>query len=314
MKIRLGYVSLAKTLDDITTSHTITYTNYIKNNYTVDKLIEITNLNLNSLKEILIYNVKNNFHFYRITSKLVPLATHKNVKFNYIKPMLKKYKEIGNIINKNKLRVDTHPDQFAVLNSINKEIVNNTIKILKYHYSILKAFNIKDKIIILHVGSSVFGKENSIKRFINNFNLLPSYLKNAIALENDDKIYNIKDVIQLCEKCGIPMVLDYHHYLCNNNGEKVEDYLKRIFNTWKKKIPKIHFSSPKNNSKKDFRSHNDYIDSDKFTTFLEILKKENKDVDIMLEAKAKDYALTKLVRELKYKTNYKFIDDSTFII
>lgn len=314
MKIRLGYVSLAKTLDDITASHTITYTNYVKNNYTVDKLIEITNLNLNSLKEILIYNVKNNFHFYRITSKLVPLATHKNVKFDYIKPMLKKYEEIDNIINKNKLRVDTHPDQFTVLNSTNKEIVNNTIKILKYHYSILKAFNIKDKIIILHVGSSVFGKENSIKRFINNFNLLPSYLKNAIALENDDKIYNIKDVIQLCEKCGIPMVLDYHHYLCNNNGEKVEDYLKRIFNTWKNKTPKIHFSSPKNNSKKDFRSHNDYIDSNKFINFLEILKKENRNVDIMLEAKAKDYALTKLVRELKYKTNYKFIDDSTFII
>lgn len=314
MKIRLGYVSLAKTLDDITTSHTITYTNYVKNNYTVDKLIEITNLNLNSLKEILIYNIKNNFHFYRITSKLVPLATHKNVKFDYIKPMLKKYEEIGNIINKNKLRVYTHPDQFTVLNSTNKEIVNNTIKILKYHYSILKAFNIKDKIIILHVGSSVFGKENSIKRFINNFNLLPSYLKNAIALENDDKIYNIKDVIQLCEKCGIQMVLDYNHYLCNNNGEKVEDYLKRIFNTWKNKTPKIHFSSPKNNSKKDFRSHNDYIDSNKFINFLEILKKENRNVDIMLEAKAKDYALTKLVRELKYKTNYKFIDDSTFII
>ena len=120
MKIRLGYVSLAKTLDDITTSHTIIYTNYVKNNYTVDKLIEITNLNLNSLKEILIYNVKNNFHFYRITSKLVPLATHKNVKFDYIKPMLKKYEEIDNIINKNKLRVDTHPDQFTVLNSTNK--------------------------------------------------------------------------------------------------------------------------------------------------------------------------------------------------
>ncbi len=314
MKIRLGYVSLAKTLDDITTSHTITYTNYIKNNYTVDKLIEITNLNLDSLKEILIYNVKNNFHFYRITSKLVPLATHKDVEFNYIKPMLNKYEEIGNIINKNKLRVDTHPDQFAVLNSTNKEIVNNTIKILEYHYNILKAFNIKDKVIILHVGSSVFGKENSIKRFINNFNLLPSHLKEVIALENDDKTYNIIDVLQLCEKCSVPMVLDYHHYLCNNNGEKIEDYLNRIFNTWKNKIPKMHFSSPKNNSKKDFRSHNDYIDSNKFTIFLEILKKYDKDVDIMLEAKAKDYALTKLIRKLKYKTNYKFIDESTFIV
>ena len=314
MKIRLGYVSLAKTLDDITTSHTITYTNYIKNNYTVDKLIEITNLNLDSLKEILIYNVKNNFHFYRITSKLVPLATHKDVEFNYIKPMLNKYEEIGNIINKNKLRVDTHPDQFAVLNSTNKEIVNNTIKILEYHYNILKAFNIKDKVIILHVGSSVFGKENSIKRFINNFNLLPSHLKEVIALENDDKTYNIIDVLQLCEKCSVPMVLDYHHYLCNNNGEKIEDYLNRIFNTWKNKIPKMHFSSPKNNSKKDFRSHNDYIDSNKFTIFLDILKKYDKDVDIMLEAKAKDYALTKLIRKLKYKTNYKFIDESTFIV
>ena len=35
-------------------------------------------------------------------------------------------------------------------------------------------------------------------------------------------------------------------------------------------------------------------------------------VDIMLEAKSKDEALFKLIRYLKYKTNYKFIDDTTF--
>ena len=32
----------------------------------------------------------------------------------------------------------------------------------------------------------------------------------------------------------------------------------------------------------------------------------------MLEAKAKDEALFKLIRELKYKTNYKFIDETSF--
>lgn len=32
----------------------------------------------------------------------------------------------------------------------------------------------------------------------------------------------------------------------------------------------------------------------------------------MLEAKAKDDAMFRLIRELKYKTNYKFIDDTTF--
>ena len=32
----------------------------------------------------------------------------------------------------------------------------------------------------------------------------------------------------------------------------------------------------------------------------------------MIEAKGKDEALFRLVRNLKYKTNYKFIDDTTF--
>ena len=33
-----------------------------------------------------------------------------------------------------------------------------------------------------------------MKRFINNFNKLPIYLKECIAIENDDKIFNISDV------------------------------------------------------------------------------------------------------------------------
>ena len=32
------------------------------------------------------------------------------------------------------------------------------------------------------------------------------------------------------------------------------------------------------------------------------------------QAKAKDLALFKLVRELRYKTDYKFIDDTSFIV
>ena len=68
----------------------------------------------------------------------------------------------------------------------------------------------------------------------------------------------------------------------------------------------------KNKTKKDFRSHNDYINVDAFINFIDILKPFNHDVDIMIEAKAKDEALFRLVRELKYKTNYTFIDDTSF--
>ena len=34
----------------------------------------------------------------------------------------------------------------------------------------------------------------------------------------------------------------------------------------------------------------------------------------MIEAKMEDDSLFRLVRELKYKTDYNFIDDTTFIV
>ena len=88
------------------------------------------------------------------------------------------------------MRVDFHPDQFCILNSTRKEVVDNSVKILEYHYNLLDYLNIKNKILVVHVGSSVFGKENSLKRFINTFNKLPSYIQKCIAIENDDKIFN----------------------------------------------------------------------------------------------------------------------------
>ena len=308
MHIRLGYVSIVKTLD-ITASKTITYTEFKKNN-DYNKLHNIIIENLTNLEKIIDYNIKNNIHFYRLTSKLIPLASLNEIEFDYIEKYKNYYRNIANKIKKHNIRIDTHPDQFCVLNSTNKDIVNNSIEILKYHYNILDALNIDNKIIILHIGSSVLGKDNSIKRFVSNFNKLPNYLKECIAIENDDKIYNIKDCLNLCEKLNIPMILDYHHHICNNDNLLIDDYLERIFNTWKNNIPKIHFSSPKNKTKKEFRSHHDYINILDFISFLEKIKHLNTNLDIMLECKSKDEALFKLVRQLKYY-NYKFIDETT---
>lgn len=312
MKVRLGYVALSKALEDVTASRVISYTNYEKENFPVEKLDNIIKSNLVSLDKIIDYNIKNDIYFYRLTSKLIPLSTHPKVNYDYIKPYEDEYIKIGNKIRNNDIRVDMHPDQYTVLNSTKKEVVKSTFRILEYHYKILKALGIKYPVLILHVGSNEFGKKASITRFINNFNKLPEYIQKCIAVENDDKIFDVKDVLELCNRITVPMVLDYHHYICNNSGEKINIYLKDIFNTWKNQKPKIHFSSPKNNTKKDFRSHHDYINSDDFINFINILKEFNVDVDIMLEAKAKDDALFRLVRQIKYKTNYNFINATTF--
>ena len=307
MNIRLGYACITKTLD-ITSSHTITYTNYKKlsKEEQYKKLTEITTLNLNNLEQILIYNIKNNIHFYRMSSNIIPLATHNKVDYDALKIFKEKLEHLGQLINKNNLRVDIHLDPYCVLNSTNKDVVNSTINIIKFHKNMLKEMNIKTNM-IMHIGSNTFGKQNSIKRFINNFKLLDEESKKLIILENDDKIFNIKDTLEICKTLNIPMVLDYHHHICNNDNLKLEDYIEEIFKTWKNDIPKIHLSSPKN--KKEYRSHHDYIDINDFINLIKAIN-INKDFDIMIEAKEKDEALFKLTRELKYK-NYKFIDETT---
>lgn len=311
MIIRLGYVALSKTID-VTSSHSFSYSNFLKSNADYQKLDDIIKLNLQSLEEIINYNIKNNIHFYRISSNLIPLASMKKVEFDYINKFKNLYDKIGGKIKEYNIRVDMHPDQFTVLNSTKKEVLDNTFEILQYHYNVLDALSIKDKVLILHIGSNVFGKKASINRFINNFNKLPENIRNSIVVENDDKIFNIADTLCLCESISRPMVLDYHHYVCNNDNIDIKDYYERIFSTWKNINPKIHFSSPKSKTKKDIRSHHDYINSDDFISFIEQIKHLNFDLDIMLEAKAKDEALFRLVRELKYKTNYRFIDETTF--
>ena len=61
-------------------------------------------------------------------------------------------------------------------------------------------------------------------------------------------------------------------------------------------------------TKKDFRSHHDYIEPLDFINFINTLPF---DVDIMLEAKAKDEALFRLTRQLKYY-DFKFLDETSF--
>lgn len=310
--IRLGYVALPLTIG-ITSSSTLTVTNYKKLGMRAIKRIDdIINNNLDNLYEILKYNEKNNIHFYRLTSKLIPLATFVN--FDYLKKFKNKYKKISKFIEKNNMRVDLHPDQFIVLNSDRDSVVSSSIESLKYHANILRILNIKNPIIILHLGSSIGGKKKSIERFKENFYKLDENIRKMISLENDDKTYNIRNILKVCKELDIPFTFDYHHYKCNNNGEKLERYIDEIFYTWTKRgmKPKIHFSSPKSKQKKEFRAHNDYIDSREFIKFIEKIKNINCDFDIMIEAKKKDEAMFKLIRELKYYTDYKFIDETTF--
>lgn len=319
MKIRLGYVSIALNLPKVTASSTVTYTNYEKQSSDekkLNKLKQVTLSNLNDLYTILQYNVEKGIHFYRITSQLVPLATHPEVdNWNYRKIFSRDFERIGKFIKEHNMRVDTHPDQFNVLNSIKDEVVEVTKRNLWFHVNLFEDLNYSQGKMVLHIGSSQDGKEQSIKRFINNFNNYPKEISGRLILENDDKTFTTKEVLKICKELEVPMVLDVHHHKCNNDGESIGDLLKDIFSTWNKEIlpPKIHFSSPREG---EFdRKHSDYINTQDFIEFVELSKCFEMDFDIMLEAKQKDLALLKLIEDIKsIKSNWKWVDATTIEI
>lgn len=107
------------------------------------------------MHKILNYNIENHIHFYRITSRLVLLATHPEVSnWNYRKIFKDDFKRIGDLIRKNNMRVDTHPDRFNVINSIKDEVVKNTEKTLMFHVNIFEDIEYPLGKMVIHVGSS----------------------------------------------------------------------------------------------------------------------------------------------------------------
>ncbi|MDO5515925.1 MAG: UV DNA damage repair endonuclease UvsE [Clostridium sp.] len=320
MKIRLGYVSVSMRLGKkITSSSTVTFANYNKlnsNEKKMEKLKSVALSNLTDLGKLLEYNAENDVHFYRITSALVPLVTHPDVGYWGHREIFEKdFKYIGKLIKKYNMRVDTHPDEFNVINSVNPRVVLNTKTNLICQTEWFQDMDYDEGKMVIHVGGATGGKEEGINRFIANFKGYPDEITSRIIIENDDKTYTAKEVLHLCEVLGTPMVVDVHHHNCNNNGESIEDLLEEIFNTWnnEKLPPKIHFSSPRDHEKD--RKHSDYINPYEFIEFLDKAKKIDRDFDIMLECKMKDDALFRLADELQeLKPQYKRIDKTTFEI
>ena len=321
MKIRIGYVAISNVLGKkVTSSSTITFTNYNKilsEEKRLEKLKTVTLSNLEALEEILKYNIENQIHFYRITSALIPLVTHPEVGYWGHREIFKKdFYYIGKLIKESNMRVDTHPDEFNVINSANPKVVENTIINLSRQVEWFEDMNYKEGKMVIQIGGATGGKEAALKRFVENFDKFPKDIQEKIIIENDDKTYTAKETLSLCRELKIPMVLDIHHHNCNNNGEDIKDLLEDILNTWKNEDlpPKMHFSSPKDKTLVDKvdKKHSDFIEAQDFIKFIELLKVFNRDVDIMLECKEKDIALFKLVKEIKeIKPEYKWIDKTT---
>ena len=139
MKIRFGYVANALGLWDASPSKTLTFTRYstLSKDERMEKLKSVTAQNLQNTKRILHYNIAHEIEVYRFSSSLVPLATHPEVMWDFLRPFKKEWKEIGEIIKQFKLRVSFHPNHFTLFTSPREEVTTNAIISMDYHFRLL---------------------------------------------------------------------------------------------------------------------------------------------------------------------------------
>jgi UV DNA damage endonuclease len=268
-------------------------------NYSESKLIETVEGNLNCLQKILEYNLEHNLYFFRITSDLIPFASHPIMKFDWQNYFKNKFHEIGSFIKNHHMRITMHPGQYTVLNSLNNQVFQNSIKDLEYHVEVLDLMELdKTAKVQVHVGGVYGDKDKSLQRFIKRYVGLSEKIKNRLMIENDDKSYSLKDCLIISEETNIPVVFDIFHHECLNAGESLNDAFELFIRTWLKEdgLPIVHYSSE--HPLKGKPSHADHIDLDHFKAFLR--KTENYDFDIMLEIKDKEKSALQAVKLLKH--------------
>ncbi|MCM2674619.1 UV DNA damage repair endonuclease UvsE [Alkalicoccobacillus plakortidis] len=258
---------------------------------------ELTLHNINQLKRVLEWNVENDIFFFRISSDMIPFATHAEMTWNWQedKEVLKELHEIRDLQSKWNMRLSMHPGQYTVLNSPREHVVGNAIKDLHYHYDFMKAVGGTD--IILHTGGAYGDKEKAKAAFIQVFEKLPVPIQGMIRLENDDKVFHTQDVLEIFEKCGVTVCFDIHHEMCfKRTEEELTELFYRVNKTWKNsgQIPKVHISSGKRSESDP--AHADYIRLEDFKRLQSVIQEI--DVDCMLEAKSKELALQSLREQL----------------
>ena len=271
--------------------------------YSHQKFIETARNNLNCLLTMLKFNVENNLLFFRITSRLIPFASHPVMDFDWKEYFKDNFNEISDFIHENGIRISLHPGQFVVINSNDPKVFERGLNELKYHSEVFEILNLDSTAKIqVHVGGVYGDKEKSMGRFIERYKKLDKNIKRRLVIENDEKSYKLSECLDISKETKIPVLFDYLHHELNNTGEDIEEDFENFTKTWKTKdgLPLVDYSSQ--NPEKAKGTHVESIDIIHFKNFLK--ETRNFDFDIMLEIKDKETSALKAVDILKYDNRF----------
>ena len=279
--MRIGYPCINRSIG-CTASRTFRLASY-----TEERMGDTVQENLSCLSRIIAYNERHGMLFFRITSDLVPFASHPVCTFPWQEEYAGEFEKIGDYIQQYGFRISMHPDQFVLLNAPDKGVLQRSIDDLVYQVQVLDLMGLDHTAKVqVHVGGVYGDKPAAIDRFVQQYDLLDTVIQDRLVIENDERLYTLSDCLAIHERTGIPVVADTFHHSLLNNREQFTALLDPVRKTWKAHdgIPMIDYSSQEPG--KRVGAHAGHIVAEDFRQFL----KETLpgDFDIMLEIKDKE--------------------------
>jgi UV DNA damage endonuclease len=150
----------------------------------------------------------------------------------------------------------------------------------------------------IHVGGLYGERELAMSRFAQVHATLPEAVKARVVVENDDRLFPLRDCLHLHELTGVPILFDNFHHECLNHGEPMHEALRLAAATWhpaRDGVPMMDYSSQALGERKG--KHTDDLVDDLFRGFLAEL--HGLDMDLMLEIKNKETSALRAVAILR---------------
>lgn len=265
---------------------------------------ELALQNVRDLARIISWNHQHGVKLYRMSSDIFPWMSEYELKdlpdYERISNILK---GAGKIAKTTGQRITFHPGHFCVIASTNQDVVTKSIKDLNQHGEIMDLMDLPRTpyaAINIHVNTTQGGKDVAIERFAANFQLLDESVRTRLVVENDDKQsqYTVEDLAELHGMIGTPVTFDYHHHWCHPGSLTQEEALKLAATTWPSDVKQLcHYSSAKcvyEDESVMNRAHADYI--------YDHINDYGLALDIELEAKAKEQAWHRYMKQFAYET------------
>ncbi len=263
---------------------------------TPERLREVTAANLRALMAMVAYNREQGIGLFRISSDIVPLATHPTHGFDWAHDFAGELAALGQSIQAAGIRVSMHPGQYTVLNSPREEVAAAAVEDLLYHAAFLDALGVDGTCkIILHIGGAYGDKTAAMEAFARRYEALPEPVRRRLVAENDDRSYTVADALALHRLVGVPVIYDNLHDACNPSPEPCPpaEWIARCATTWGPAdgVPKVHYSQSRPGPNP--RAHSDSIELEPFLYFYRRLPLP---VDVMLEVKDKNLSAVRCLR------------------